>query len=83
VKVVLPANQTLLPRLKFSKRKSNANIKEARSWYQMKSLARGNSHVKYESPTTHQSNVMTKVNVFEKKVKLKYIRSEGQSHGNN
>jgi hypothetical protein len=36
----------------------------------MKVLARRNTHVKYKSPTTHQSKVMTKVKVFEKKVKL-------------
>jgi hypothetical protein len=32
----------------------------------MKGPARRNTHVKYESPTTYQSNVMTKVKVFEK-----------------
>jgi hypothetical protein len=37
----------------------------------MKGLARRNTHVKYEIPTTYQSKVMTKVKVFEKKVKLK------------
>jgi hypothetical protein len=36
----------------------------------MKGLARRNTHVKYESPTTYQSKVMTKVKVLEK-VKLK------------
>jgi hypothetical protein len=39
----------------------------------MKGLARRNTNVKYESPTTYQSNVMTKVKVFE--------RSEGQVYG--
>jgi hypothetical protein len=37
--------------------------------------------VKYESPTTYQSKVMTKVKVLEKKVKLEGQRSEGQGHG--
>jgi hypothetical protein len=37
----------------------------------MKGLARRNTHVKYESPSTYQSKVMTKDNVFEKKIKLK------------
>jgi hypothetical protein len=54
--------------------------KVPRSWYQMKGLARRNTHVKYESPTTYQSKVMTKVKVFEK-VKLQGQRSEGQGHG--
>jgi hypothetical protein len=40
----------------------------------MKSLARRNTHVKYESPRTYQSKVMTKVNVLEK-VKVKRSRS--------
>jgi hypothetical protein len=46
----------------------------------MKGLARRNTHVKYESPTTYQSKVMTKVKVFKKKVKLQGERSEGQDH---
>jgi hypothetical protein len=36
----------------------------------MKGLARENTHVKYESSTTNQSKVMTKVKVFKMKVKL-------------
>jgi hypothetical protein len=44
----------------------------------MKGLARRNTHVKYESTTTYQSKVMTKVKVFEK-VKLQAQRPEG--HG--
>jgi hypothetical protein len=47
----------------------------------MKGLARRNTHVKYESPSPFQSKVMTKVKVFEKKVKLQGQRSDGQSHG--
>jgi hypothetical protein len=47
----------------------------------MKGLARRNTHVKYESPTTYQSKVMTKVNVLEKKAKLQGQRLEGQSQG--
>jgi hypothetical protein len=42
----------------------------SKSWHQMKGLARRNTHVKYESPTTYQSKVMTKFKVLEKKVKL-------------
>jgi hypothetical protein len=63
------------PRLKFSKRRSN--ISGSRSWYQMKGLARGNTLVKYESSTTYQSKVMTKVKVFEKS---QTPRSEGRGH---
>jgi hypothetical protein len=47
----------------------------------MKGLARRNIHVKYESPTTNQSKVMTKIEVFEK-VKLQGQGSEGQGHDN-
>jgi hypothetical protein len=47
----------------------------------MKGPARTNMHVKYESPTTYQSKVMTNVKVFEKKVKLQGQKSEGQCHG--
>jgi hypothetical protein len=36
--------------------------------------------VKYESPTTYQSKIMTKVKVLKKKVKLQSQRSEGQGH---
>jgi hypothetical protein len=44
----------------------------------MKGFARRNKHVKYESPTTYQSKVMTKVKVFKKKLKLLGQRSEVQ-----
>jgi hypothetical protein len=47
----------------------------------MKGLARKNTHVKYDSPTIYRSEVMTKVKIFEKKVKLKGKKSEGQDHG--
>jgi hypothetical protein len=47
----------------------------------MKGLARRNTHVKYESPTTYQSKVMTKVTYLEKKAKLQGQRSESQGHG--
>jgi hypothetical protein len=47
----------------------------------MKGFANRNTHVKYESPTTCHSKVMTKLNVLEKKVKLQGKRSEGQGHG--
>jgi hypothetical protein len=36
----------------------------------MKGLTIRNTHVKYESPTTYQSKVKTKVKVFEELVKL-------------
>jgi hypothetical protein len=36
----------------------------------MKGHARRNTYLKYESPSTYQSKVMTKVKVLEKKVKL-------------
>jgi hypothetical protein len=36
----------------------------------MRALARRSTQVKYESPSTHQSKVMTKVKVSKKKVKL-------------
>jgi hypothetical protein len=42
-----------------------SKIRGSRSGYQMKGLARRNTHMKYESPTTYQSKVMTKVKVFE------------------
>jgi hypothetical protein len=35
----------------------------------MKGLHRRNTNVEYKSPSTYQSKVMTKVKVFEKKVK--------------
>jgi hypothetical protein len=47
----------------------------------MKGLGRRNTNVKYESPITHQSKVMTKVQVFKKKVKLQGQRSEGKGQG--
>jgi hypothetical protein len=37
----------------------------------MKGLARRNTHVKYETPSTYQSKVMTKVKILEKKAKVK------------
>jgi hypothetical protein len=43
--------------------------------------SQGHTHVKYESPRTYQSKVMTKVKVLEKKVKLHGQRSESQGHG--
>jgi hypothetical protein len=46
----------------------------------MTSLARRNAHVKYESPNTNQSKVMTKIKVLEKKVILQGQSSEGQRH---
>jgi hypothetical protein len=68
-----------MTKVKFLERRSN--IRESRSWNEMKGLARRNTHVKYESSTTHQSKVMTKVKVFEKKVKLQSQRSDDPGHG--
>ena len=55
--------------------KKNDQTSRARSlgpklWYDVKGLVRRNTHVKYESPVSYCSLVMTKVEVFEKKVKL-------------
>jgi hypothetical protein len=46
----------------------------------MKGLEKINTHVKYESPSTYQSKVMTKVKVLAKKVKVQGQRSEDQGH---
>jgi hypothetical protein len=40
----------------------------------MKGLARRNTHVKYESPSTYQSKVMTKLKVFDKKFKDQRVK---------
>jgi hypothetical protein len=47
----------------------------------MKGLARRNTFVKYERPSTYQSNGVTKVKVFEKKFKFQGQRLEGLGHG--
>jgi hypothetical protein len=47
----------------------------------MKGLVKRNTHVKYQSHSTHQLKVMTKVKVLEKKVKLKGQRSWYQMKG--
>jgi hypothetical protein len=67
----------------FLKRKTNSRskVRRSRSWYQMKGLARRNTHVKYESPTICQSKVMTKFKVLEKKAKLQGQRSRYQMKG--
>ena len=44
-------------------------------WYGVKGLVTRNTHVKYESPISHISQLMTKVKIFEKKDKL-----QGQGH---
>jgi hypothetical protein len=46
----------------------------------MKGLARRNTHVKYENPSTYQSKVITKIKVLVKMVKLQGKKSEGQGH---
>jgi hypothetical protein len=56
--------------------KSSVGQHWAKVMYQMKGLARRNTHVKYESSTTHRSKVITKVKVFEKNVKLQGQRQE-------
>jgi hypothetical protein len=58
-------NQKSWPRLKFSKEGQvpSSEIRMSRSWYEMKGLARRNAHVKYESSSTCQSNVLTKAKV--------------------
>jgi hypothetical protein len=49
----------------------------------MKGLAKSNIHVKYESPSTYQSKVLTKVKVSKRrsKVKVKGSRSWYQMKG--
>jgi hypothetical protein len=76
MKAIAPTNQKLRHRLKFWKRRSNSKIRWSRSWYQIKGIARRNTHVKYESLSTNQSKVMTQVKVFEKNVKLKGQRAK-------
>ena len=55
VKVFLKVGQTLRSRSLGQK-----------LWYDMKGLVTRNTHVKYESPASYGSLVMTKVKVFEK-----------------
>jgi hypothetical protein len=53
-----------------------SKIRGSRSWYQIKGLARRNTHVKYESPSTNQSKVITKVKVCWRTDRLiKYYRA--------
>ena len=44
-------------------------------WYGVKGLVTRNAQVKYDSPVSRGSQLMTKVKVFEKNVKL-----QGQGH---
>jgi hypothetical protein len=46
---------------------SRSMIRGSRSWYQMKSLARRNTHVKYESSSIYKSKVMNKVKVSKRR----------------
>jgi hypothetical protein len=64
MKALAPADQKLLTRLKFLKSRSNSKVKGSRSWYQMKGLTMRNAHMKYETPNTYQSKVITKVKVL-------------------
>jgi hypothetical protein len=64
MKALAPTNQKLLTRLKFLKSMSNSKVKGSMSWYQMKGLTERNAHVKYETPSTYQSKVITKVKVL-------------------
>jgi hypothetical protein len=65
MKALTPTKKSKYPRLKFLNR-SNSKVSGSRSWYQMKDLTIRNTHVKYESLTTHQSKVTTNDKVFKK-----------------
>jgi hypothetical protein len=67
IKALPYTNQKVWPRLKILKKKSNSMVRGSRSCYQIKGHVIRNSHVKYESPSTYQSNVMTKVLKFLKR----------------
>ena len=45
---------------------SRSRSLDKKLWYGVKGLVRRNTHVKYESPVSYRSLVMTKVKVFEK-----------------
>ena len=56
-----------------------SKVKTPRSLSQgQKGLITRNIHVKYESTSTHSSNVISKVKVFKKWVKLPRSRSQGK-----
>jgi hypothetical protein len=63
IKALAPTNQKLWPRLQFLKM-SHSKVRGSRSWCQMKGHVRKNTHVKYESPSTYQTKVITKVKVL-------------------
>jgi hypothetical protein len=63
MKALAPTNQKLLPRLKVFEQKVKCQGQKSED--QGHGLARRNTHVKYESPSTYLSNIMTKVQVFE------------------
>jgi hypothetical protein len=52
MKVLPPANQNVMTKIKVFKK-----VKIPDQRYQIKGLARKNTHVKYESPSTYQLNV--------------------------
>ena len=59
-----------------------SKVKTPRSLSQgQKGLITRNIHVKYESTSTHSSNVISKVKVFKKWVKLPRSRSQGKKNG--
>jgi hypothetical protein len=53
-----------MTKVKALEKKTKLQGQRSMSWYQMKGLAWRNTHVKYESPSTYQSKVITKVKVF-------------------
>ena len=67
----------LCPRLKFLKSRSNFKVKFTRSKITelCERPCHKESHMKYESPSSSDLTVMTKVKVFEK-----YVKLQGQGH---
>jgi hypothetical protein len=45
-----------------------SKVRGSSSWYQMKGLVRRNTYVKYKSPNTDQSKVLTKVKVWKRRL---------------
>jgi hypothetical protein len=41
-----------------------SKVRGSELWYQMKGLTIGSTHVKYESPSTYQSKVISNVKVL-------------------
>jgi hypothetical protein len=53
-----------MTKVKGFEKRSNSKVRGSRSWYQLNGLAIRNTHLKYESPRTYQSKVLTKVKVL-------------------